>query len=134
MISAHIDFRIPFQDVDSMRVVWHGNYIRYFEQARCELLRKLGYTYTQMEKLGFVFPVVRLETKYIAPARFDENVRVEASLVKNENCLEIRYLMTSLDSQKKLCKARTRQMAVRLDGGESLFELPEPMLSHMRTL
>lgn len=129
MISAYLDFRIPFQDVDSMQVVWHGNYIRYFEQARSELLRAIGYTYSDMARCGFAFPVVVLNVKYVAPARFDERVRVCAELLPCENCLDIRYRLTSLESGRTLCKAKTRQMAVSLSTGESFFSLPDALLA-----
>lgn len=117
-----------------MQVVWHGNYVRYFEQVRAELLREIGFTYGDMAARGFAFPVVRLEVKYVAPARFDERVRATAELIYGENCLDIRYRLISLESGKTLCKATTRQMAVRLADGESLFQLPEPLLSKMREL
>lgn len=131
MIEAHLDFRIPFQDVDSMQVVWHGNYVRYFEQVRAELLRDIGFTYGDMAARGFAFPIVRLDVKYMSPARFDERVRATAELLPCENCLDIRYRVISLESGKTLCKATTRQMAVNLENGESLFRLPEPLFSKM---
>lgn len=130
-LSAQLDFRIPFQDVDSMRVVWHGNYVRYFEQVRAELLRNLGYTYGDMEAAGYVFPIVTLEVKFTAPARFDERVRVVATLVPCDLCLDIKYVVTSLDTGARLCKGKTRQMAVSVKTGESLYRLPEPLLSKM---
>lgn len=133
-ISATLDLRIPFQDVDSMRVVWHGNYVRYLEQVRAELLRGMGFTYGDMAAAGYVFPIVQLSMKFMTPARFDERIRVEAELVPCENCLDIRYLIRSLESGKKLCKATTRQMAVSAATGESLFLLPEPLLSKMREI
>lgn len=132
MISSHLDFRIPFQDVDSMQVVWHGNYVRYFEQARSELLRDIGFTYGDMAARGFVFPVVKLNVKYVAPARFDERVRAVAELLPCENCLDVRYRLVSLEDGRLFCKATTRQMAVRLSTGESLLQLPEPLLTLMR--
>lgn len=130
-LSAQLDFRIPFQDVDSMRVVWHGNYVRYLEQVRAELLRNLGFTYFDMEAAGFVFPIVTLEVKFTAPARFDERVRAVATLIPCELCLDIKYVISSLDTGKRLCKARTRQMAVNTKTGESLYRLPEPLFSKM---
>ena len=42
-ISAEIEFKVEFYDVDSMNVVWHGNYVKYMESARCVLLDKIGF-------------------------------------------------------------------------------------------
>ncbi len=51
---------VGFFDVDSYRVVWHGNYPKYFEIARCKLLDKIGFTYADMEETGYFYPVVDL--------------------------------------------------------------------------
>ena len=85
-----------------------------------------------MAARGFVFPVVKLNVKYVAPARFDERVRAVAELLPCENCLDVRYRLVSLEDGKLFCKATTRQMAVRLSTGESLLQLPEPLLTLMR--
>ena len=51
-ISHVSKFKVAFFDVDSMEVMWHGNYVKYLEMARCELLDKLGYNYIAMKKDG----------------------------------------------------------------------------------
>jgi acyl-CoA thioester hydrolase len=63
MISAEIAVVAQFYDLDPMKVVWHGNYARYLEQARCALLEKLGYSYQEMEQSGYVWPIVDLRVK-----------------------------------------------------------------------
>ncbi len=133
-MEASLTFRVPFQDVDSMRIVWHGNYPRYFEQVRAELMRRLGFTYLDMEQAGYAFPIVTLSVKYKAPARFDELICVTARLVPCENCLDIAYEVKNAATGQLLVTAATRQMAVCLKTQESLFELPEPLLGLMRRL
>lgn len=54
-ISHVSTFKVAFFDVDSMEVMWHGNYVKYLEMARCELLDKLGYNYIAMKKDGYAF-------------------------------------------------------------------------------
>ena len=61
--SASITLRIPFNDVDPMQVVWHGNYFRYMEQVRCELLRQIDYGYREMEASGFAWPIIDTRMK-----------------------------------------------------------------------
>ena len=133
-MEASLTFHVPFQDVDSMRVVWHGNYTRYFEQVRSELMRSLKFTYLDMEKAGYAFPIVQLSVKYKASAHFDELIRVTARIIPCENCLDIAYEVRSVETNRLLVTATTRQMAVCLKSGESLFELPEPLLGLMRRL
>ena len=57
-ISAFVDVEVPFHDVDVMGVVWHGHYLKYFEQARTALFQKIGFDYPQMSEIGYVWPVV----------------------------------------------------------------------------
>ncbi|MCR6652419.1 MAG: hypothetical protein NVV73_13445, partial [Cellvibrionaceae bacterium] len=52
--------------MDSLNIVWHGNYCKYFEVARCELLHKIGYDYADMRNTGYAFPIIELKAKYIA--------------------------------------------------------------------
>lgn len=134
MNSATLDFRIPFNDCDPMRVVWHGNYLRYFEQVRAELFRDWNFTCDDMFAAGYVFPVAKYSIKYISPAKFDERVRAEVFVENNEVCLDLRYALRSLDSGKILAKASSRQVAVRVENGETLYELPEPLLSKIREI
>ena len=51
---AEVEVLVPFHDIDAMRIVWHGNYFRYFEVARCALLASIDYDYEQMGASGYV--------------------------------------------------------------------------------
>ena len=57
-IQTEIIFPVEFYDVDSMRIVWHGNYVKYMEKARCALLDFVSFGYLEMEHSNFEFPVV----------------------------------------------------------------------------
>lgn len=52
---------IPFYDVDSLKVVWHGRYVKYFEDARTALLEKIGCSYQKITEFGFALPVVSMD-------------------------------------------------------------------------
>ena len=60
MISTEITLRTQFYDLDPMNIVWHGNYVRYLEQARSALLSEIGYGYAEMQASGFAWPIVDL--------------------------------------------------------------------------
>jgi acyl-CoA thioester hydrolase len=57
MLSVTIEYRVPYADTDQMGVVYYGNYLTFFERARNELMRKLGYTYKECEQEGWTLPV-----------------------------------------------------------------------------
>jgi acyl-CoA thioester hydrolase len=63
-----------------MGVVYHGNYAQYFETARSESIRNLGFTYKDMEAMGVMMPVVELHTKFLRPAKYDELLTVKVIL------------------------------------------------------
>ena len=74
------DYRIPYADTDKMGVVYHANYLKYFEMGRTELMRQIGFTYDEMEKQGFYFPVVNAQCNYHAPAHYDDFITVETTI------------------------------------------------------
>jgi acyl-CoA thioester hydrolase len=63
-----------------MNVVYHGNYAQYFEVARAEAIRKLGFTYKTMETLGTYMPITELHCKYLRPAHYDDLLTVKVIL------------------------------------------------------
>ena len=73
-IEASVEFRVEFYDVDSMGVVWHGNYVKYMELGRCALLDKIGYGYNEMKASGYAFPVASVKLKYIKPLIFRQSL------------------------------------------------------------
>ena len=60
-LSFEVALSPTFHDCDPMHVVWHGNYFKYFEVARCALLDKLGHNYTQMRAAGYAWPIIDLQ-------------------------------------------------------------------------
>ena len=75
LLSTHVEIDIPFHDCDPMNVVWHGNYARYLEVARCELLRLFDYDYIQMKESGYAWPIVDMRIKYVSSAVFSQKIR-----------------------------------------------------------
>jgi acyl-CoA thioester hydrolase len=124
-LTAEIEFPVEFYDVDPMRVIWHGNYIKYFEKARCALLNKIGYNYAEMAKSGFAFPVTQISAKYISSLRFGDRARAKAILDEYENCLKIKYELYNAATGVLTTKGTSTQMAVDMNTGVSCFVSPE---------
>ena len=53
LYESEYEVKVSFEDLDPMNIVWHGNYMRYMEQARCDMLEKLHYTYTDIKNDGY---------------------------------------------------------------------------------
>ena len=76
-----MEFHIYYEDTDAGGVVYHANYLRYFERGRTEYLRERGLSVADLAERGYIFPVVRLEIDYRAPAFLDDLVRVETEVL-----------------------------------------------------
>ena len=124
-MGAEIEFSVEFYDVDSMMIVWHGNYMKYFEKARCALLDKIGYGYLEMYDSGWAFPVTAFSVKYIYPLFFKDRVRARAILVEYENCIKIKYELYNAATGKLCTRGESTQMAVEAANGESHIVCPE---------
>ena len=124
--------RVPFYDVDSMRVVYHGNYTKYFEEARCAYFEALGMSYNDMEASGFLLPVVSLNVKYIRSCTFGQELAVEVVREANDNLIVLHYTIRDAKSGVKCCKGTTRHAAIDAETKELFFELPEPFLNRLK--
>lgn len=115
----HVDtaLTVPFFDVDSMHVVWHGHYVKYLEIARCALLDHIGYGYRAMQEAGYQWPVIDLQLRYAHAVRFGQRLNLRADLVEWENRLKIHYLISDAESGARLTRASTVQVAVSLADG-----------------
>lgn len=81
---------VPFFDVDAMHIVWHGNYVKYLETARCAFLSSIGYDYNEMGRQGYSWPIVQMNLKYIRPARFGQkSALIWTSLKSKAACVSI---------------------------------------------
>ena len=74
--------RAYYYETDQMGVVHHTNYIRWFEEARIDLLRQYGIDYRDMEQRGIIIPVVDMQCKYLRSARFDDVMEIHLSMNK----------------------------------------------------
>lgn len=129
--SAEIELSPAFHDLDPMAVVWHGHYMKYFELARCALLQKIDYDYPDMRDSGFMWPIVDFRTKYVAPLRYGQKVKVRAKIVEWEFRLKIEYLVTDVESGKALTRAYSVQVAVDIETQEMCFQSPAILLERL---
>ncbi len=130
-LSSAIDIEVPFYDVDALKVVWHGHYVKYFELARCKLLEKVGYTYDEMAVSGYYFPVIDLQVRYIKPIKFCQKITVTAVLVEWEHRLVIKYLITDSVSSERLTKAKTVQVAVAMPDQITQYVCPDVLIGNI---
>ena len=80
MFSTSTQVRVRYAETDQMGVVYHSNFFPYFEAARAESIRDLGYTYADMERMGVIMPVIDVHCRYLRPARYDDLLSIKTIL------------------------------------------------------
>jgi acyl-CoA thioester hydrolase len=128
---VEIELQVQFFDLDPMQIVWHGNYVKYLEVARCALLDAIGYNYEQMQASGYMWPVIDMNLRYAGAARFGQRLRLRAEIVEYEHRLKIDYLITDAETGKRLNRASTTQVAVDLESGEMCFVSPRVLFDKL---
>lgn len=112
--------RVRFSEVDTMRIVWHGEYVRYMEDGREAFGREFeGLGYGDIEKSGYAAPIVDLQLQYKTPLRCGDEIIVETRYIKNEAakiCFE--YEIRRADNGQIAATGSTMQ--VFLDGNGDL--------------
>lgn len=88
MFQNDVKVRVRYAETDQMGYVYYGNYATYFEVARVESLRELGVTYSKLEEQGIMMPVLELKTKFIRPARYDQELTIR-TIIKEIPTLRI---------------------------------------------
>ena len=80
MFTTETQFRVRYGETDQMGYVYYGIYAMYYEVARVESLRQLGLTYREIEAMGIIMPVLENRSRFIAPGRYDEELRIVTTL------------------------------------------------------
>ncbi len=82
MLIHETKIRVYYEDTDKMGVVYYGNYPRYYEIGRTELIRSLGVSYKEMEESGIMLPASSLQVKYLKSAYYDDLLTVRTIIEK----------------------------------------------------
>lgn len=80
MYKSETTVRVRYGETDQMGYVYYGFYAMYYEVARVESLRQLGLTYKEIEAMGIIMPVLENHSKYFAPGRYDELLRIVTTI------------------------------------------------------
>ena len=100
-MEHQIEVRVRYSETDQMGVVYHGNYLPYFETGRVEWLRNKGVSYKSMEENGIALPIVSLSVNYKKPARYDELLTVITKF-KNQSSVKISFDCEIRNEQQEL--------------------------------
>lgn len=125
IFKSEITMKVPFFDNDPMGIVWHGNYIKYLEVARCDMFDKIGYNYIDMKDDGLTYPLAKMDLKFINPATFNQELKIVTVLEEIEPAIVIKYVISDLITGKKIFKAKSLQIRVNIANGQSEYLAPQ---------
>lgn len=114
--ESDITLEVPFHDVDILGIVWHGHYYKYFELARTALYRSCDLDIQDMRKMGYVFPVIESQCKYVNPLKYGQQIHVRAAFKEYLSYIKISYLVTDAESGARMAYGYTKQAVCDPDG------------------
>ncbi len=101
MYRSETSIRVRYGETDQMGYVYYGYYAMYYEVARVEGLRQLGLTYKEIEAMGVIMPVLENKSKFIAPGRYDEKLKIVTTL-REKPGVRIKFEYEIFNEENKL--------------------------------
>ena len=115
-LTNRTTFRVRFSEIDSMQIVWHGEYVRYFEDGREAFGRLHGISYLDVQKHGYTTPIVKSVCEHKLSLKYGDVARIETTIVDSPAAKMIfRYVI--YDSNNEVaCTGETVQVFLDSDG------------------
>jgi acyl-CoA thioester hydrolase len=131
---AETRLRVRYAETDQMGVVYHANYLVWFEVGRVELIRSIGLVYSNLEKdHGCMIAVVGVDARYRSPARYDDEIVVRTRITAMRgSMLKMSYEIVRVEDEKLLCEGTTTHIVVSREMTQRA--LPEQYESAFRAL
>ncbi len=101
MYHAETQIRVRYGETDQMGYVYYGNYAVYYEVARVESLRKLGFAYRELEEMGIMLPVLENRSKFHRPAKYDELLTIKVT-IPEKPALKMKFIYEVLNEGNEL--------------------------------
>lgn len=111
------EHRVQYYETDQMGIVHHSNYIRWFEEARTEMLRRAGVGYGKMENMGIISPVLEVSAKYRTMTRFEDVVQIQAEIEQfNGIVLTLSYQVSDKETGEIRCTGKSKHCFLDAEG------------------
>lgn len=117
LVWHRCSLRTLYADTDRSNVVYHANYLRYFELGRASLMRDAAYSYREIEESGYIYPIISTALDYFSPLRYDDAMYIHTRPGELERVkLQFDYVITREDDGDIVCIGFTRHCAVNSKG------------------
>jgi len=116
-LCVSFEFQVPFYDLDGIQMVWHGNYVKYMEDAREKFGAKYGFEYLHIFNSGYLAPVVDMHIKYRNSARISDTLRMSITYIPTRAAkMVFRYEIVRPSDNALIIEAETTQLFVSRSG------------------
>ena len=119
-----IKVRVIYADTDAMGIVYHTNYIRWFEIGRTELFRDMGVRYADMEAEGYSLPLTQVHCHYLQPTHYDDVVLIETD-VEYVKWVSVKFVYTIWDEHRQNILAEGYTIHACIDKSGKIVRLPK---------
>lgn len=124
--SHEVMLKVPFYDLDPMQIVWHGNYLKYFDIARSELYDHLGVDlFAFHDRTRYIFPIIRTAVKHIRPLKRGDEFICRATVKEARTKIVVAFEVRLVKDGTLCARGSTEQVAVREPEMEMEFTIPE---------
>jgi len=122
---CEVTFTVPFHDLDPMQMVWHGNYLQYFDITRTTLFAQAGIDlFAYFKDNHRLFPITKTSTKHIVPLRYRDEFKCRAVVVEAQYKIVMEFQIRLSETNRLCTRGRSEQVAVSYPEMEMLFEIP----------
>lgn len=126
MFQHEVKTRVRYAETDQMGYVYYGNYPTFYEIARVEAFRALGFPYKEMEEMGIGMPVLSLQIKYHAPGKYDDLLTIKVVIKEKPKArITFHYEVTN-EAGKLINTGETELVFINMDTGRPT-RMPEKM-------
>ncbi|MBL7182861.1 MAG: acyl-CoA thioesterase [Anaerolineae bacterium] len=129
---VEVTLRVRYAETDAMGIVHHTNYIVWFEAGRGEYMRQRGDGYAHLETQGYYLPVIEVQARYLAPARYADLVTVKTRVEEaRSRQVTFAYEVVMAETDQLLATGRTKHFCVDEEG--AIKTIPQAMRELLRT-
>ena len=123
--SYEVELSVAFHDLDPLHIVWHGNYLKYFDIARFGLFKNAGIDlYEYYQRTGYLFPVIKTSAKYIIPLKYGDVFRCRATVLEASIKIVTEFVIHRVDTGETCARGKGEQVALKPPDMEMEFEIP----------
>ena len=130
MYQSNVNIRVRYAETDQMRYCYYGNYAMYYEVARVETLREIGFNYKSLEDDGVLLPVIEFNIKYLKPAFYDEQLKIICKIPIIPN-IRIKFEYETYNEKKEMINFGNTTLVFLNKISKKPVNCPKPLLDKL---